>query len=83
MRRGSLTRTPLPIGRAGPCWKSFTVFAVAAIVCGCAGQAATPIAPNGVSVAGDRVGAVPDRSIRAEVTRDDASRKLRFFGVSY
>ncbi len=41
--------------------------------------AALPQNPNGVRVAGDRLGAIPDPSIR-----DDASRKLPVvFGVSY
>jgi DnaJ domain len=33
--------------------------------------------PSGVYVGGDRVGADPDRNIRAQLLRDDASRQLR------
>jgi hypothetical protein len=39
--------------------------------------------PNGVSVSGDRVGAVPDPSKRARLSRNDDSEKLRLLGVSY
>jgi hypothetical protein len=35
------------------------------------------------AVAGDRVAAVPDPSIRARLSRNDDSEKLRLFGVSY
>jgi curved DNA-binding protein CbpA len=40
--------------------------------------------PYGVYGAGDRVGEVPDPSIRAQMARDDASRKSpAFFGIGY
>jgi hypothetical protein len=39
--------------------------------------------PNEVSVAGDHVAAVPGPNIRAQLSRNDASEKLRYFGVSY
>jgi hypothetical protein len=47
-------------------------------------RVAAPIQdPNEVSVAGDHVGAVPDQNIRAQLIRNDANEKLRYFGVSY
>jgi hypothetical protein len=45
--------------------------------------AAPPRDPNAVSVARDSVAAVPDPSIRARLSRNDDSEKLRLFGVGY
>jgi DnaJ domain len=45
--------------------------------------AAPPRDPNAVSVARDRVAAVPDPSTRARLSSNDDSEKLRLFGVSY
>jgi hypothetical protein len=45
--------------------------------------AALPRDPKAVSVAGDRVAAVPDPSIHAQSARDDSRKLPALFGVSY
>jgi hypothetical protein len=45
--------------------------------------AAPPRDPNAVSVAGERVAAVPDPSIHAQLARDDSRKLPTLFGVSY
>jgi hypothetical protein len=47
-------------------------------------RAATPPRdPNAVSAAGDRVAAVPDPSIPAQLARDDSRKLPTLFGISY